>query len=92
MLRGDEALALVSAFQPHVVLLDLLMPRMSGIDTLKRLKPLIPTTKAIMLSSADLEEVAEGALQLGADAYVCKPPNLSELEHLVSGVWLSRKS
>jgi len=83
--RGQEALALSTVFHPDVVLLDLLMPGMSGIDTLRNLKQLNPTPKVLMLSVADHEEVVKGALQLGADFYVCKPINLSELEHLVSG-------
>lgn len=83
--RGEEALALSHVFHPDVVLLDLLMPGMSGVDTLKALKQLTPTPKVIMLSAADHAGVIQGALQLGVDFYVCKPINLSELAHLVSG-------
>jgi len=89
--RGEEAVALVSAFHPDVVLLDLLMPGMSGVDTLRRLKQLHPTPRVIMLSAADDQEVAEGALKLGADCYICKPPNLRELERLVNGLGPSQK-
>ena len=89
--RGEEAVALLSAFQPNVVLLDLLMPGISGIDTLKKLKQLVPSLRIIMLSAADHHDVAEGALKLGADCYVCKPPNLRELERLVNGFWPSEK-
>ena len=87
--RGEEALALVNVFHPDVVLLDLLMPGMNGVETLKRLKQLSPAPRVIMLSAADHQEVAQGALKLGADYYVCKPPDLSELEHLVNGFWPS---
>ncbi len=72
-------------FHPHVVLLDLLMPGMDGIETLKRLKALPGSCRVIMLSAADAQEVVAGALQLGADFYVCKPVNLAELERLVNG-------
>ena len=89
--RGEEALALATAFHPDVVLLDLLMPGMSGVDTLKELKQLTPVPKVLMLSGADHEEVAQGALQLGADFYICKPPDLSQLEHLVNGFHPSPK-
>lgn len=84
--RGEEALALAPLFHPQVVLLDLLMPGMNGIDTLKQLKRLSPAPKVFMLSSADLEEVAKGALELGADFYICKPADLSQLELLVNGI------
>ena len=83
--RGEEALALTGAFHPDVVILDLLMPGMSGVETLKHLKQLHPTPKVVMLSAADHEDVAKGALGLGADFYVCKPADLSHLEMLVNG-------
>ncbi len=85
--RGEEALALADIFQPSVVLLDLLMPGMTGVDTLKDLKQQHPCIKVIMLSAADHQEVAQGAIQLGADSYMCKPANLLQLEHLVNGFW-----
>jgi len=87
--RGEEALALVGVFEPEVVLLDLLLPGISGVDLLKAFKQRQPAPKVIMLSAADLEPVASGALKLGADAFVCKPANLTQLEKLVSGVWPS---
>ena len=89
--NGEEALALADIFQPNVVLLDLLIPGMSGVDLLKRLKQLCPPPKVIMLSAADLPDVAQGALQLGADSYVCKPPDLPQLERLVHGIWPSTR-
>ena len=85
--RGDEALALVDVFHPSVVLLDLLMPGMTGLETLKDLKQHHPRIKVIMLSAADHQDVAQGAIELGADSYVCKPANLAQLEHLIHGVW-----
>lgn len=87
--RGEEALALAKVFRPDVVLLDILMPGMSGIDTLKQIKQLDPAIKIIMLSAADLEDVVQGALKLGADSYMCKPADLTQLEHLVEGFWPS---
>ena len=87
---GEEALALLDVFPPDVVLLDLLMPGLSGVETLKQLKQRRPSLKIVILSAADLEQVAQGALALGADYYVCKPPSLTELERLVSGFSPSR--
>lgn len=87
--RGEEALAILDVFQPTVVLLDLLMPGLGGIETLKQIKQRAPTLKVIMLSAADLEDVVQGALQLGADSYMCKPADLTQLERLISGFWPS---
>ena len=86
---GEEACALATAFQPHVVLLDLLMPGVNGVEVLKHFKQQLPAPRVIMLSAADHVGVAEGTLKLGADSYVCKPPDLAQLERLVSGFWPS---
>jgi DNA-binding response OmpR family regulator len=83
--RGEEALALASTFEPDVVLLDLLMPGMSGAETLKRLRELSSSPKVIIVSAADDENVVRGALQLGAHFYLCKPIDFAQLEHLVKG-------
>ncbi len=87
--RGEEGVALAKIYQPDVVLLDLLMPGLNGVDTLKQLKQLQPAPRVIMVSAADHTDVAQGALKLGADAFVCKPPSLSELERLINGYWPS---
>ena len=84
--RGEEAIALTGIFKPDVVLLDLLMPGMSGAEILKAIKKMQPAPRVIMLSAADHEDVIKGALALGADHYACKPVNFTELEHLVSGI------
>ena len=90
--RGEEALVLADVFQPDVVLLDLLMPGMNGVETLKRLRLLPFSPRVIMLSVADDEDVARGVLQLGAHFYVCKPIDFSKLEPLVDGVLPSAAS
>ena len=89
---GEEAVALASAFHPHVVLLDLLMPGMNGLETFKALKQrLNPPPKVLMLSAADQEEVVKGALELGIDFYLCKPVDFRQLEHLVNGYYPAKK-
>ena len=84
--RGDEALALANVFHPDVVVLDLLMPGISGAETLKQLKTLQPSPKVLMFSAADHEDVSRGALALGADFYISKPANLRQIEILINGV------
>ena len=82
---GEEAIALQPAYHPEVVLLDLLMPGLGGVETLKQLKRTQPCPTVIMMSVADHEEVVQGSLHLGADFYVTKPIDFSKLEELVSG-------
>lgn len=89
--RGEEALALTSVFHPDVVLLDLLMPGIGGIETLKQLQQLTPRPKIIILSAADHDDVVKGALQFGADFYMTKPVNFTELDHVVNGFSLTAR-
>lgn len=91
VLCGEEALALLDVYHPDVVLLDILMPGMGGIETLKHLQQLNPRPKVIMLSAADHEEVVQGALKLGADFYMMKPVNLADLSRVVSGFAAAHK-
>ncbi|MEO5693295.1 MAG: response regulator [Usitatibacter sp.] len=72
---GDEALELVEAFAPDLVLLDVMMPRRSGYDICRALRerPEWRGIKVVMLSARGrAAEVARG-LSAGADAYVTKP-------------------
>ena len=83
--RGDEALAMAGVFHPDVVLLDLLMPGIDGVETLKALKRLEPPPRVLVLSGVDHEVVMQGTLKLGADFYICKPADMAQLERLVHG-------
>ena len=84
--RGEEAVALIPVFHPDVVLLDLLMPGIDGVDTFKQIKEMPNPPRVLMVSAADHEEVVKGALDLGVDFYVCKPINLSDLDQMVERV------
>ena len=81
---GAEALQLVPVFEPHVVLLDLLMPEMSGVEVLDHLRRDYPTVPVIMVTGNDDEEVARRALEAGAFDYVCKPFTLEVLGRVVA--------
>lgn len=89
--RGEEALALLPAYYPDVIILDILMPGMGGVETLKHLRHLRPKPKIVVLSVADHEEVVRGALQLGADFYLTKPVNFKTLTEVVNGFLPAKK-
>lgn len=82
---GDEGLALAGAFQPDVVLLDVLTPGLPWLETLHRFKVRQPSPRVIMISAVNHEDVVRVALEQGAECYVCKPVKLDELDHLVRG-------
>jgi two-component system response regulator AtoC len=72
--RGDEMLAAVKAGDPpDIVLLDVMMPGMNGLDTLRALKAAKPELQAIMLSGREQASTIVEAVRLGAADYVVKP-------------------
>lgn len=76
---GEEALALLETHLVDAVVLDVKMPGMDGIETLKRIKAAHPDMEVIMLTGhADLE-VAISGMALGAFDYLLKPADIDEL-------------
>ena len=76
--RGTEALAAAAATPPDLVLLDLGLPDMDGIEVLKRLRATSPVP-VVVLSAREDERGKVAALDLGADDYVTKPFGVAEL-------------
>jgi DNA-binding response OmpR family regulator len=77
--NGEEALSVIQRFEPHIVILDIRMPGMSGMEVLKNIKEKKGTTAVIMLSAYGDPETVNEALRLGADHYLQKPMNLKHL-------------
>jgi DNA-binding NarL/FixJ family response regulator len=76
---GEEALRIIPPEQPDVVLMDLFLPRMSGIECTVRLKALLPQTQIIILTAMNDEELVFLALEAGADGYLLKRMEPAEL-------------
>ncbi len=74
---GMEAIQKVKDVNPHVVLLDIMMPGLGGLGTLKEIKRISPKTAVIMVTAVIDEELAKRALELGADDYITKPLDLN---------------
>ena len=77
---GDQALAKVERFKPGVVLLDIQMPGMDGLQALKKIKEKFPATKVIMVTAVETQDKIEEAMRSGADNYITKPLSLEYLE------------
>jgi len=77
--RGEEALQLLRSSTFDAVLLDVNMPGVGGIETLRRIRSFAPRLPILMLTVRDQEEEKVEALDLGADDYVTKPFSTREL-------------
>ncbi|MFZ1061727.1 MAG: response regulator [Candidatus Rokuibacteriota bacterium] len=80
---GEEALRRFPEFRPHIVLLDIMMPGLSGVETLRRIKTLQPGTAVIMVSAIEDQEAARQTLALGAADYVAKPVDFQYLDSVL---------
>jgi DNA-binding response OmpR family regulator len=78
-LDGVEGLERALKDSPDLVVLDVMMPRMSGLDVCKQLKAKRPSTSIIMLTARGQEVDKVVGLELGADDYVTKPFSIREL-------------
>jgi DNA-binding response OmpR family regulator len=76
---GEEALTLHRSHRPDVILLDLMLPKLGGLDVIKQLRVDDPDTPIIVLSAKDQEGDKVLALSLGADDYVTKPFSVAEV-------------
>ena len=76
---GEEALLLACANRYDVVLLDVNMPGLDGLETCRRLRRQLPRSAILMLTVLDSEEDKVSALEAGADDYVTKPFHIREL-------------
>jgi len=77
--RGEEALQLLHAGAFDVVLLDINMPGIGGIETLRRIRTFAPRLPVLMVTVREGEEEKVEALELGADDYITKPFSVREL-------------
>src|SRR5438093_1186588 len=80
---GDECIAGAAATDPSIVLLDLNMPGLSGLEALPRLRETLPGVKIVVLTTSKAAESEQAAMAAGADAYVSKPIDATSVPRLV---------
>lgn len=76
---GEKALAFLSRTPVDVVVLDIRMPEMDGIETLKEIKKRLPLVEVIMLTGYASLKVAREGMEFGAFDFLMKPINMDEL-------------
>lgn len=89
---GAEALTVLEETQPHLILLDIMMPGMDGLETLRRIRERDRAVGIIMITAAHEEDIAREAVRRGAYDYITKPIDFSYLElsiltKLATGEW-----
>ena len=80
---GPRALEEVVEFKPHIVLLDINMPGMDGVEVLQEIRKLDAAIGVIMVTVVSDHERAKRTLKLGAFDYITKPVDLDHLENVV---------
>ncbi len=80
---GQEALNIIESEKPALVLLDIRMEEMTGIEVLRQLRQKNNAIKVVMVTGVEEESTVKEAYQLGARAYIHKPLVLDELEKVV---------
>jgi len=82
-LNGEDALAIVKDFEPHFVILDVMIPVMSGIEILQAVLKIDNSIQVIMISGMHDLGMAKEAMSLGALDYLLKPVKLDSLQDLL---------
>lgn len=84
--NGREALEAVTASKPDIILLDIMMPEMNGIEVLKRIKKIDTDARIIMITAfGDVESYLD-SMELGAYEYINKPFETDELLEMIDRV------
>ena len=80
--NGVKALEMVEELQPDVVMTDIRMPYMDGMELSKHIKTEFPATKVLIFTGFDEFEYAKEAVHLEVEEYILKPGNAAELTHV----------
>lgn len=82
-LSGEEAIKKVKEEKPHMILLDIKMPGIDGVETLKRIRKIDKEVGIVMITVVKDDGVGRECLELGAYDYITKPLNLDYLEKVL---------
>lgn len=78
---AEEALALCPRVRPDVVLLDIMLPGMPGLEAIAPIKALLPQVRILMVSGSDDADNVTEAIREGADGFVVKPFNTASVQN-----------
>jgi len=84
--NGNEAIREYGRLKPDIVLMDIVMPGMEGVETVKRICDADPSARVIMISSVSYKEKVAEAMAAGAKCFVPKPVTTEELRRAINNV------
>ena len=91
-LDGTKGLELVESFRPHVIVLDMKLPDIPGIDILRKVRTLYPDIKVIVSTGYVDPVLIDEAEVLGRDAFLQKPFNLEAMRREIDRLFLPEKT
>lgn len=80
--NGQQAVELTRTLQPHVVIMDIEMPRLGGIEAIQQIYAQCPTP-TVVLTAYNTPNLVKQASEAGVGAYLIKPPNVQEMERAI---------
>lgn len=83
---GEKAINEIEALQPDVVLMDIGLPDISGVECIRKLKPVCPKTEFVVYTVSDQDETVFEALKVGATSYLMKTTTPDELVEAIKEV------
>ena len=87
--NGQEALDLVLELQPDLIVLDISMPVMNGLQAASKIRQASPATKIVILSTHDSPQVKGAALEAGAHAFVTKSETADQLVKVIEELFVA---
>lgn len=87
---GEEAVRQAAALRPDVILMDLIMPKLNGVEATRAILQQLPTVKILALTSYKEKELVQGILRAGATGYLLKDVTADELAEAIRSVALGR--
>jgi len=85
--NGEDAIREAQRLHPELVLIDINMPKMNGLDALSKLKTILPEIKVVMLTVSDSDDDLFTAIERGADGFLLKSLTADEFINLLDGLW-----
>jgi len=83
---GDEAIRLAEELQPEVILMDVTMPEVDGVEATRQIKVAFPNIKVVMLTMHADQEVLASAMRVGASGYLVKDCSTEEIANAIRDV------